>query len=312
MRHQTIPTDDEYLNAFHRERAERLRRREASRQSIHYSHEFAKAQSDRMNGIDWYDSHARFYDQLIGRTPTMDPMAEKYYSISPYSWCANNPIRYSDYNGLEIHINNDEELRLIQNIVSKEEQRFISMTPRGNIERKLLSKGFSDLPCVSKNFEILSSLVQDDAIVELSLSTQKTARLENGSFADPDNIPFPFNDIIPPDEFDNDYSLQGAIGWTLAPLSHQWTRNDAIIRNERPPEYRFISTTENYQIQINAYGLKQESTYLQLVETVAHELLGHAYLMIFGFDSLHGSSKSVNDFIIDRSNEAIRHFNYGN
>ena len=78
------------------------------------------------------------------------------------------------------------------------------------------------------------------------------------------------------------------------------------------PENRFISTSENYQVQINAYGLKQKSTYIQLVETAAHELLGHAYLMIFGFDSLHGSSKSVNDFIIDISNEAIRHFNNGN
>ena len=224
-----------------------------------------------MNGIDWYDSHARFYDQLIGRTPTMDPMAEKYYSISPYSWCANNPIRYSDYNGLEIHINNDEELRLIQNIVSKEEQRFISMTPRGNIERKLLSKGFSDLPCVSKNFEILSSLVQDDAIVELSLSTQKTARLENGSFADPDNIPFPFNDIIPPDEFDNDYSLQGAIGWTLAPLSHQWTRNDAIIRNERPPEDYII----NEKLDKDIKRVYPKKNYLEMREDIKdfHKLL---------------------------------------
>lgn len=29
----------------------------------------------------------------------MDPLAEKYYSISPYAYCLNNPIRFIDYNG---------------------------------------------------------------------------------------------------------------------------------------------------------------------------------------------------------------------
>ena len=51
MQHQTIHTDDEYLNDFHRERVEQLRERAASRQSMRFSHEFAKAQSDRMNAL---------------------------------------------------------------------------------------------------------------------------------------------------------------------------------------------------------------------------------------------------------------------
>lgn len=29
----------------------------------------------------------------------MDPMAEKYYSISPYAYCMNNPVRYVDPDG---------------------------------------------------------------------------------------------------------------------------------------------------------------------------------------------------------------------
>ena len=54
---------------------------------------------DRQAGIDWYDSHARWYDSLIGRTPTQDRLAEKYYHLSPYAWCAGNPVLNIDLDG---------------------------------------------------------------------------------------------------------------------------------------------------------------------------------------------------------------------
>ncbi len=54
---------------------------------------------DRMHGLDWYDYGARHYDAAIISWPTMDPLCEKYYSISPYVYCHNNPIRSIDING---------------------------------------------------------------------------------------------------------------------------------------------------------------------------------------------------------------------
>ena len=60
--------------------------------------------TDRMHGLDLYDSEARWYDSLLGRTTTMDPLAEKYYSISPYLWCAGNPVRYMDERGDTISV----------------------------------------------------------------------------------------------------------------------------------------------------------------------------------------------------------------
>jgi RHS repeat-associated protein len=49
-----------------------------------------------------YDFHARGYDPVLGRTWQIDPMAEKYYSLSSYSWVANNPIILMDPTGMEI------------------------------------------------------------------------------------------------------------------------------------------------------------------------------------------------------------------
>ena len=52
-----------------------------------------------MHGLDLYDSQARWYDSLTGRTSTLDPKAEKYYSLSPYTWCAGNLVRNIDEPG---------------------------------------------------------------------------------------------------------------------------------------------------------------------------------------------------------------------
>ena len=54
------------------------------------------------HGLNEYDSQARMYYAPIMRTTTMDPLAEKYYHISPYAWCGNNPVKYIDPDGREI------------------------------------------------------------------------------------------------------------------------------------------------------------------------------------------------------------------
>ena len=54
---------------------------------------------DRMFGIDSYDYGARMYDPCMIRWRSLDPLCEKYYSISPYAYCANDPINAIDKGG---------------------------------------------------------------------------------------------------------------------------------------------------------------------------------------------------------------------
>ena len=52
-----------------------------------------------MSGYDTYDYGFRGYYPAIGRFTSIDPLAQKYYSWSPYCYTLGNPIRYIDIKG---------------------------------------------------------------------------------------------------------------------------------------------------------------------------------------------------------------------
>ncbi len=55
-------------------------------------------------GLEWLDYGARWYDPSIGRFPAVDRFAEKYASMTPYQYGANNPISNIDINGDSIWV----------------------------------------------------------------------------------------------------------------------------------------------------------------------------------------------------------------
>ena len=58
-----------------------------------------KESQQSLFGINWYNSGARF-QTTDGIFTGIDPLAEKYYHLSPYAYCAGNPVNLVDLKGL--------------------------------------------------------------------------------------------------------------------------------------------------------------------------------------------------------------------
>ena len=64
-------------------------------------YKFLGKELDRKFGLDWYDDEARMYDAIgVPRFTAIDPLAEKYYHLSPYSYCGGDPVNSIDPTGL--------------------------------------------------------------------------------------------------------------------------------------------------------------------------------------------------------------------
>jgi RHS repeat-associated protein len=55
---------------------------------------------EAMNGLNQYDYGARRKGTGLPIWTAVDPLAEKYYSVSPYAYCAGNPVKFIDPSGM--------------------------------------------------------------------------------------------------------------------------------------------------------------------------------------------------------------------
>ena len=273
---------------------------------------------DEETGLYYYG--ARYYDPKMSVWYSTDPICEKYYDVSPYAYCANNPVNAFDPDGRKVLLVGDVGLALqtIKSTLPNELQKYVVLENNYISVTELIKGIKSTEHQESENFLSLYELVSDPVhTVEFSISDVKKANYWNGKEVPQNEIPLPFNEPVC-DEYTNFVpEPNGSVGWTLAPVSHEWTKNDMLQRNRIPKDQQLFSTNDNYQVQINGKLLKYKSLNIELVKAAAHELYSHIIHMFRGIDSLHtpiregpGSNLELEIRSKQRINEAIINYNH--
>ena len=100
-----------------------------SRESSHDTqpYKYIGKELDRTHGLDWYEHGARHYDPITGRWNTMDPMCEKYYDVSPYASCGDDPANAVDPDGKQVRPQGKEEIAMILSTLQEEYRNFVSI-----------------------------------------------------------------------------------------------------------------------------------------------------------------------------------------
>ena len=79
---------------------------------------FNGKEKDYESGFHYYG--ARYYwSEVLTGWLSVDPMADKYPSISPYAYCAWNPVKLVDPDGREVYINGEQADRAVERLQTK-------------------------------------------------------------------------------------------------------------------------------------------------------------------------------------------------
>ena len=213
-----------------------------------------------------YDFGARHFTTSIPRWTTMDPLAEKYYSISPYIYCAGNPMNLVDLKGEKVVPTSLKELNMIKDTLPEDARDYVQLNDDGEIDINLMKmyKGSSG------NFRRLLVLVEsNEYTISVSLASGYDSVNQSGN-----KNPFSSMKYIPADDEyakkeDKDISFKSVSGLTTGETGFMGKTLFPVLSDSQN------STTDNIEIYIN-----QELSRIGAAETFSHEGYGHAYLYI--------------------------------
>jgi RHS repeat-associated protein len=79
----------------------------ARENNVSQNYKFNGKEEQKDLDLAWLDFGARMYMAEIGRWGAVDPLANRFIDMSPYAYCNNNPVRFTDPTGMENEDSND-------------------------------------------------------------------------------------------------------------------------------------------------------------------------------------------------------------
>ena len=129
------------------------------------NYKFEGKELDRTFGLDNYDIQARQYFAMAPSWDRIDPLAEKYYGISPYSYCMGDPVNFGDYNGKNVWKHVIKGAIKVGKTVSKKGVKALN-------EGATYSQAFSDVVDDFKTMTSSSASLEDKTLAVASLASE--------------------------------------------------------------------------------------------------------------------------------------------
>ena len=130
------------------------------RSSVFWDSTFTGKERDSETGFSYFG--ARYYDSdLMTGWLSVDPMADKYPSLSPYAYCAWNPVKLVDPDGEEIWIVGDDGTKI----------KYKANMTSSHIKDKVLSQQIqilNDMYSVEIGSEVLNTLISSSTKYTIS------------------------------------------------------------------------------------------------------------------------------------------------
>ena len=121
-----------------------------------------------MHGLDTYDYGARGYFAAMGRFMTVDPLAERNYSISPYAYCSGNPINRIDPDGMDdVYSRDGKFIEHNDNEIDKKNDHIV-IRDQNFVKQALIAGGLGD----SKEVQAMPDVI--DTQIESTLLSAKS------------------------------------------------------------------------------------------------------------------------------------------
>ena len=152
-------------------------------------------------GLEYYYYGAKQYDPQRAQWTGIDPLADKYYGISPFAYVANNPVKYIDPDGRKIVIaGNQAALAISELQASTKGQLNLYVNKDGSLGASINLSGTTP---ITGHVKTLYEAINSDRItVNVDASNSKTTSNGNMTFGGA-FMGNTFNKGFLPGEFDN-------------------------------------------------------------------------------------------------------------
>ncbi len=144
-----------------------------------YNERYTFSGKEKDSETGYYYFGARYYNPDLSLWLSVDPMSDKYPSLSPYNYCAWNPMKLVDPDGAKIRVTDKQSQQNIRYSLSKKDAKYVRFDKNGNILANKLNKHKSN----SANFNALKTLARSNTEYVFSIATSYNDSQKNVELA---------------------------------------------------------------------------------------------------------------------------------